>query len=570
VNSPAAPVIEPGRSLGLPVMTDDAKRWLRICARVLSLTVMVAVALALVYSSTPGADDYLDWQEPVSVVTASLALIGLALAWKWEGFGLLAIFAGGVTGALAAFEYGPILSLVTAMAFITPGLLFALAWPRVRTMRGVLVIVASAGVLLLLGGGIAYWVHDLSTGSAHPESERTAVTGSAVSWVWSGGVTESEAVIVARVDDAASVRLAYSTGRTDDVAFADSSLRGPIYRFELSALEPGASYVYQVEVDGLLDTGHQGEFTTWPTGAFNFTVAFAGCASTGSNGVVFDVINAAQPDLYINTGDFFYENIADSALDRFTTAFGATLAAPAQAALYESVPIAYVWDDHDYGPNDSGATSPSRAAALASYRTIVPHYPFALGGPDAPIAQAFTIGPVRFIITDTRSERTDTTVLGEEQLEWFLDELATSSSSHAVVIWVSSVPWLGEAEPGDDSWAGFPEERALIGRHIKAHEIDNLLMLAGDAHMVAFDDGSNNPDGGFPVMHAAALDRPGSEKGGPFSSGAFPGAGQFGLLTVGDDGNGPIEIGLSGRTFDGRELLSIELEYPRLASESSP
>jgi PhoD-like phosphatase len=552
-----------GRPLGLLIMTEDAKRWLRTFARVLTVTVMIAVALAVIYDSTAGADDYLDWAGPASVATAAVALVALVLAWKWEGFGLLAIFAGVATGSLAAFEYGPILSLATAMAFTTPGLLFALAWNRVRTMRAVLVVIAGAGVLLLLGGGVAYGFHELSTGPAHPQSERTAVVGSAVTWVWSGGVTRTDAVVVARVEDASSVRLAYSTGRTEDIAFAESSLRGPVYRFELRALEPGASYDYQVEVDGLLDVGHQGGFTTWPTGTFDFTVAFAGCASTGSNGVVFDVINEAQPDLYIVTGDFFYEDIADSALDSFTTAFGATLTAPAQAALYQDVPIAYVWDDHDYGRNDSGATAPSRAAALASYRTIVPHYPFALGGPDAPIAQAFTIGPVRFIITDTRSGRTDTTALGEEQLEWFLDELTTSSRSHAVVIWVSSVPWLGEADPGGDSWAGFPDERALIGRHVKEHEIDNLLMLAGDAHMVAFDDGSNNPDGGFPVMHAAALDRPGSEKGGPFSSGAFPGAGQFGLLTVSDDGSGPIEIGLSGHTFDGRELLSIELEYPR-------
>jgi hypothetical protein len=562
----ATPVVTPqGRPLDLLVMTDDAKRWLRIFARVLSVTVLIAVALAVVYNSVPGADDYLDWEEPASVATAALALIGLVLAWKWEGFGLLVIFAGVATGSLAAFEYGPILSLATAMAFTTPGLLFALAWDRVRTMRAVLLVVAGAGVVLLSGGGVAYGFHELSTGPAHPESARTAVVGSAITWIWSGGVTTTEAVVVARVEDASAVRLAYSSGQTEDVAFAESSLRGPVYRFELRALEPGASYDYQVEVDGLLDVGHKGGFTTWPTGTFDFTVAFAGCASTGSNGVVFDVINAAQPDLYINTGDFFYEDIADSALDSFTTAFGASLAAPAQAALYQTVPIAYVWDDHDYGPNDSGATSPSRAAALASYRTFVPHYPFALGGPDAPIAQAFTIGPVRFIITDTRSGRTDTTVLGMEQLEWFLDELETSSRSHAVVVWVSSVPWLGQADPGGDSWAGFPDERALIGRYVEEHEIDNLLMLAGDAHMVAFDDGSNNPDGGFPVMHAAALDRPASEKGGPFSSGAFPGAGQFGLLTVGDDGSGPIEIGLSGHTFDGRELLSIELEYPRVS-----
>lgn len=547
------------------VMTEDAERWLRAVGRVLSLVIVAGSAFAVGSGLNPGGDDYPSWGQPASLAAAVLALLGLALAWRWEAFGLLAITAGVAIGSLAAFEYGAVLSLGVALAFITPGVLFVLAWSRIRTLRSVLTVAAGVVLLLAVGGGAAYAFNQLSTGPAHPESDRLTVQGSAVGWVWSGGVTSTEAVVVASVEAADSVRLGYRPAESEEMTYVDSSLRGPVYRFELSALAPGTKYDYHLEVDGHVDDGHPGRFTTWPSTGFDFTVAFSGCASPGSNGMVFDVIHEAEPDLYIITGDFFYADIADSALDSFTSEFDSTLSAPAQAALYESVPIAYTWDDHDYGPNDSGRASPSRGAALVSYRTIVPHYPFALDGPDAPIAQAFTMGSVRFIITDTRSARTETTALGAEQLEWLLDELATSSRSHSVVIWVSSIPWLGEAERGADSWAGFPEERALIGRHIEVNGIDNLVMLAGDAHMVAFDDGTNNPDGGFPVMHAGALDRPGSEKGGPFSGGAFPGAGQFGLVEVSDDGGGPVEIELSGHSYDGRELLSIDLEYPRVS-----
>ena len=35
----------------------------------------------------------------------------------------------------------------------------------------------------------------------------------------------------------------------------------------------------------------------------------------------------------------------------------------------------YMWDDHDYGPNDSDRFSPARDAALSSYRDVVPHFP---------------------------------------------------------------------------------------------------------------------------------------------------------------------------------------------------
>jgi hypothetical protein len=80
-------------------------------------------------------------------------------------------------------------------------------------------------------------------------------------------------------------------------------------------------------------------------------------------------------------------------------------------------------------------------------------------------------------------------------------------------------------------------------------------MLGGDAHMVAIDDGSH-AEGGFPVMHAGALDRPGSKKGGPYSEGAVPGAGQFGLVTVLDDGGPTVRVELSGRNYKGEEILA--------------
>ena len=86
-------------------------------------------------------------------------------------------------------------------------------------------------------------------------------------------------------------------------------------------------------------------------------------------------------------------------------------------------------DDHDFGPNDSHRESPGREAALATYREVVPHYPLVVGAddPEAPVAQAFTVGRVRFIISDLRSARNrkqdpdgpEKTMMGEGQLAWF-------------------------------------------------------------------------------------------------------------------------------------------------------
>jgi hypothetical protein len=194
----------------------------------------------------------------------------------------------------------------------------------------------------------------------------------------------------------------------------------------------------------------------------------------------------------------------------------------------------------------------------------VPYPPLAedRGPGGGAIYHAFTIGRVRFLVTDTRSERTATSLLGAAQERWLLDELARSSE-YGAVFWVSPDPWIAPAAAGRDDWGGYPDQRRRIADAIAANGVDNLVMLAGDAHMVAIDDGSNSDyssggGGGFPVLQAGALDRPGSLKGGPYSEGAHPGAGQFGLVQVEDDGD-RVVVSLEGRNWMNRQLVSLSV-----------
>jgi hypothetical protein len=87
--------------------------------------------------------------------------------------------------------------------------------------------------------------------------------------------------------------------------------------------------------------------------------------------------------------------------------------------------------------------------------------------------------------------------------------------------------------------------------------------------MVAIDDGTNTDystsgGGGFPLLHAAALDRPGSVKGGPYSDGAFPGGGQFGTVDVADTGSA-VAVTLSGWNWKNERLVSRTFEFNRRA-----
>jgi hypothetical protein len=244
------------------------------------------------------------------------------------------------------------------------------------------------------------------------------------------------------------------------------------------------------------------------------------CARAGSTRAVFDAIAAEDPLLYLNLGDAHHSNIADGQVGRFHAAYNRLLTQPGQAALYSDVPVSYVWDGHDYGPNNADGTPPSRDAAREAFRLNMPSHQ--LESPNGAIRKAYTIGRVRFIVTDTRSERLNNTtatqtvlnetMLGADQLAWFVDELVAASRSHGLVIWMNPTPSIGAAAAGVDGWGGFSDERRQIADVIASEGIDNLLMVSCDAHMLAFDDGSNSGyasdgAGGFPVFHAAAHDR---------------------------------------------------------------
>jgi phosphodiesterase/alkaline phosphatase D-like protein len=229
-----------------------------------------------------------------------------------------------------------------------------------------------------------------------------------------------------------------------------------------------------------------------------------------------------------------------------------------------------MWDDHDFLGSDSDgvAETPAQKAAITdarlAYQTAIPHYPLSFGSGDVPIAQAFSLGRVRFVFTDLRSARLPgKTVLGERQKKWFFDEVRAAKEKHRLIAWMSTIPWNGKADEKADNWAGFPAERTELADFFKAEGLaGRVCVLSGDAHMLAIDDGTNSDfatGGGMliPVFQAASLDRKGSEKGGPYTHGTKPGRGQFGRMRVKDDGT-RLRVEWTGMNAEGEVVKGME------------
>jgi phosphodiesterase/alkaline phosphatase D-like protein len=432
---------------------------------------------------------------------------------------------------------------------------------------------------VVIGTKVSANVYNGIYGASHPSSTTPLLPDSAVQWQWSGGVTSDEVTVVAKLRSTATAARLIISDR-DDLSnpLATLPVRADdhgVVEFSVDGLQPATQYHYAIAVDGTIDRARVGRLRTYAEGPQSFTVAVGGCARVGSNGAVFDAIRALDPDLYVINGDWHYANLTRNEPEEFREVMDLTLSRAAQAALYRSTPVTYMWDDHDYGGNNADRRSPTRPAAMAVYREYVPHYP--LEGADSPVNQAFTIGRVRFLVTDTRSARSpasapddaDKTMLGATQKAWLKREFLRADADAALTVWVNPTPWIGEATAGADTWAGYSTERRELANFIADNAIDHLLMLSGDAHMVALDDGTNTDysstgAGRFPLLHAAALDRPGKVKGGPYSLGVVPGGGQFGVLDVDDRGDS-LHVRLSGQNWRGEKLLTYEFDVPASA-----
>jgi hypothetical protein len=509
-----------------------------------------------------------------------LFVIGVAVAWLAHptvGVGIMVVAALALLQFLALQYQGALLRPVTAAWLLAVAAVLAVVigvfwsgWSgRDGAAGDVLVLtVVIAGAIV---SAVVRWLFRLIFGPHHPVSALPDPDAPPPLWFWVGRVGDTDATVVARIAagvDADSIAVEF-TPTTDDDAPGRSVTARPdadrFARFELTDLDPDCRYELRVEArrDGEVNGVVNGSFTTFPPAgeSASVTMVFGSCMSTGSKGWVFDTITGLEPRIFVVTGDLHYENLTSRRTERFLEVYDRVHASAPLSRLFRSTPVAYVWDDHDFGDNDSDHSSPSKEAAQAAYRLAVPSYldPDRAGA----IHQEFTIGRVRVLITDNRSERGATPghLIEPAAEEWLVDRI--TDPTLPVVLWVSPTPWIGD-DADSDNWAAYGEQRRRIATAIGDRSA-NLVMVSGDAHMVAIDDGEHSGyagDGsGFPVLHAAALDRLGSVKGGPFSHGRYPGAGQFGVVTVDDRGH-EIGIELCGRSWTGAEIISHSFTIP--------
>jgi phosphodiesterase/alkaline phosphatase D-like protein len=323
-------------------------------------------------------------------------------------------------------------------------------------------------------------------------------------------------------------------------------------------------YYFGVRVDGVMEPD-TGRFKTWGGATASFRFGFSSCCASSSNSAVFSEIVSKNPLFFLHLGDMHYEDIADNNESVFQAAYDDVLAQSTQKDFFSKIPLAYVWDDHDYGPNDSGYTSPSRSASLAAYKSRIPHHP--LGGSEG-IYQSFVVGKVRFILTDLRYFRgSDGTVMGATQQAWFENELQIAAGASQFACITMSFPWVSASGPED--WSNWSANRVVVADIIKdAGMGQRSFIVSGDMHASAlyapdFQTSGDYATGGganMPVLHASPLDRSGSSKGGPYHIGPQQGGNRFGTVDIVDNDDGVLGVTFTAWSLSSG-VLSSTIDY---------
>lgn len=308
-----------------------------------------------------------------------------------------------------------------------------------------------------------------------------------------GASTPHSFSVWSRASGAFGVAVEYATRRD----FADAVTTAPVAatqdndlctKVEVTGLKPDTEYYYRIKADGIADRHQPLPFhtRTAPDRPRPIRIAFGSCARVQlyPEQPVFDAIAAMKPDLFLWLGDNIY---ADSDSE---TAFSAMYTRQRNVAslvpLLRSVPQLAIWDDHDFGYNDSDRHNPVKTMTHRLFNRW-------WANPDAGLPDAAGIffrhsfGPIDIFMLDGRFYRDppkspdgpQKTMLGAAQKAWLKRELKASNAVFKIL--ASGTGWT-RAEHDGDSWAVYLHERDEILDFIRDEGIAGCFGISGDVH----------------------------------------------------------------------------------------
>lgn len=269
-------------------------------------------------------------------------------------------------------------------------------------------------------------------------------------------------------------------------------------------VEPGLRYTYELFINNKrVNCPYPLEFQTlkqwlFRTDAPDFKLALGSCSyinqpeydrpgkGYGSDYKIFTSISDKKPDAMFWLGDNVYLREADwnsrtGVFARYTH----TRSTPEMQPLFGSIHHYAIWDDHDYGPNDSDRSFWNKNTTLDAFKSFWCNPSFGvnnLGG----ITTQFEWGDAQFFGLDNRWFRSpqkrvgiDSSLLGQEQLNWLIDALVSSKATFKIIaIGGQTLNPLKKYE----NYSNYEKERKQLLEAIELNNIKGVFFLSGDRH----------------------------------------------------------------------------------------
>lgn len=326
-----------------------------------------------------------------------------------------------------------------------------------------------------------------------------------------GYVGMREATIWLQTQTSAAVQLRYwaqekpALPRLSEIVAVNASTDFTAH-IQIVNLEPGTEYSYQVYVDGRAIpfesdlTFHTQPFWQWRTSPPDFEVTVGSCAyindppsdrpgeSYGVGFEIFDSIATRNPAFMLWLGDHIYL--------RETDIYGPTGIAhryrhvrkfPALQNLLRGTHHVAIWDDHDYGPNNSNRSWIFKDMALHQFKQYWANPSYGLN--ELPgIFTVVSYGDVDFFLLDNRFYRDDERnpdhpekgMFGNDQLQWLKNGLLASTANFKIVAGGSQ---FFDSQPDVEGWHHFPHERGEFLEWFRIAKPKGVLFLSGDRHL---------------------------------------------------------------------------------------
>lgn len=264
----------------------------------------------------------------------------------------------------------------------------------------------------------------------------------------------------------------------------------------IDGLKPGTTYAYQIFFEGRAQlTQPLPTFTTAPEPgrACHQRIVFGSCVGK--------TLAAAAPtwaelaerrtagadegafDLLLMLGDNHYGNTTE--VEQLRVCYTAHRLSAGWRSLTSRTPVYAIWDDHDFGGNNSDGGQAGKVDSLKIFREFWPNP--GCGEADHPGCYfTFSRGDVQFFMLDCRYHRSANkaadseakTMLGADQMQWLKRVLQASNAKIKIVACGSEWETFGS----EDSWARFRHERDPFLRWIDEQKIEGVIFISGDRH----------------------------------------------------------------------------------------